>query len=327
MATALPRHLRKKFPNAEIDMAVREDYRELIEWDPNLNDRLYVSRNDGIAGLWQLTKEVRSRRYDLIVDAHRSIRSRFICLFNPFVRKVYFDKRTLKRLLLIFFKINLFKNVDAQIVEYLKPLGELGISYDGLGTKIFVPDNVIEKIRKTLESRISKVNDKLLIGMVPSAQWPGKRWPSQYFEVLASMIAEELDANIVVIGGKGDSFCEKIASVDRRVYSFAGDLSMIGSAAVLSLCDLVICNDTGMMHVAEAVGSDVIGIMGPTSYEFGCYPYRPSSRVVELDMWCRPCSKNGKGPCVRWGKRPCLNNISPDMVFEEVKDYFKVRER
>jgi heptosyltransferase-2 len=247
-------------------------------------------------------------------------------MFNPFVKKVYFDKRTFKRLVLIFLKLNLFKNVDLQIVEYLKPLAKLGINYDGLGTQIFVPDNIKNKVSKMLGAKIRDMDKKILIGMVPSAQWPGKRWSSSNFKALAGMIAERFNANIIVVGGKRDSFCDEIASVDNNVHSFAGELSMIESASVLSFCDLVVSNDTGMMHVAEAVDTDVIGIMGPTSYEFGCYPYRETSRVVELDMWCRPCSKNGRGPCIKWGKRPCLNDISPDMVFDEVFDYFKVRE-
>lgn len=326
MATALPRHLRKNFPDAQIDIAVREDYKELVEWNPYLNDKLYIARHEGLCGLWRLTRKIQERRYDLIVDAHRSIRSYFICALNPLVKKVCFNKRTFKRLVLIFLKINLFKKVDLQIVEYLKPLYNLGINYDGLGTEIFVPERINNKISELLTTTIPDLETKVLIGLVPSAQWPGKRWPVSKFKELTKMISEKIDCNIVIVGGSKDSFCDDIASVAENVYSLAGKVSMIESAVVLSLCDVVVANDTGMMHIAEAVGTDVIGIMGPTSYEFGCYPYRNTSRVVELDMWCRPCSKNGKGPCIMLGKRPCLNHITPDMVFDEVVDYFKVRE-
>jgi len=326
MATALPRHLRKRFPDAQIDMAVREDYKELVEWNPYLNDKLYIARHEGFCGLWKLTKEVRRRKYDLIIDAHRSIRSSFVCMLNPFVKKVYFNKRTFKRLILIFFKLNLFKKVDLQIVEYLKPLSKLGINYDGLGTEIFVPSKINNKVSEMLNTMIPTMGAKLLVGIVPSAQWPGKRWPVDKFMGLTRILSEKIDCNIVIVGGGKDSFCDDIAAVAENAYSLAGKVSMIESAVALSLCDIVVANDTGMMHVAEAVGTDVIGIMGPTSYEFGCYPYRSTSRVVELDMWCRPCSKNGKGPCIMLGKRPCLNCITPDMVFDEVVDYFKVRE-
>jgi lipopolysaccharide heptosyltransferase II len=321
MATALPRVLRKKFPDAQIDMAVREDFKDLIEWNPHLTNKIYLSKGEGFAGLLKLTKKIRDTRYDLIIDAHRSIRSRFICLFTPGTEKAYFDKRTIKRLILIFFKLNLFKKVDLQVVEYIKPLKKYGIEYDGKGTQIVIPEDIRKKVRAKISARIPSYGRKKMIGFVPSAQWPGKRWPVRNFDTLAGMIVEKLGADVLIIGGKNDSFCADIASTHRNVYSFAGEFTTAESAAALAECTAIVANDTGMMHVAEAVGKDVIGIMGPTSFEFGCYPYRKSSRVIELDMWCRPCSKNGQGPCIRWGKRPCLNNITPEMVFKQLLEY------
>lgn len=323
MATALPRVLRKKFPGATIDMLVREDFKDLIEYNPYLTNKLYLSRGAGFSGLFKLTKQIRQNNYDLIIDSHRSLRSFFICLFTSEVPKTYFNKRTIKRLLLIFLKINLFRKVDFQMVEYIKPLEQYGIRYDEKGTEIFIPDIIRERTKDLLIKKIPGFKKKKLIGLVPSAQWPGKRWPSIYFDKLAGMIVDKLDADVLIVGGKNDVFCAEIAKNHKRVYSFAGELDILGSAIALSECDVIVSNDTGMMHVAEAVGKDVIGIMGPTSYEFACYPYRKGSRVVELNMWCRPCSKNGQGLCIRWGKRPCLNKIKPDIVFEQLVESLK----
>ena len=323
MATALPRILRKKFPDAQIDMIVREDFKDLIEYNPNLTNKIYLSRGEGFGGLLRLTKKIRKSGYDLIIDSHRSLRSMFICLFTPGIEKVYFNKRTFKRLVLIFLKINLFKKVDFQMIEYLKPLKKYGIEYDGKGTEIFIPENIKEKVKKILSSTILSYKKKRLIGFIPSAQWPGKRWPACHFDTLAGMVVEKMDADVLLVGGKKDIFCDEIAKKHKNVYSFTGQFGMIESAAALAECDAIVSNDTGMMHVAEAVGHDVIGIMGPTSNEFGCYPYREGSRVVELNMWCRPCSKNGQGSCIRWGKRPCLNGITPSIVFKQLAEYLK----
>ncbi|MCX6113569.1 MAG: glycosyltransferase family 9 protein, partial [Proteobacteria bacterium] len=205
----------------------------------------------------------------------------------------------------------------------LKPLKEYGVEYDGKGTEIIIPENIREKVKKNIASKIPSYKKKKLIGLIPSAQWPGKRWPAKQFDALSGIIAEKMDANVLIIGGKKDFFCEDIAKKYKNVYSFAGQLGMLESAAALAECNAIVSNDTGMMHVAEAVGKDVIGIMGPTSYEFGCYPYRKGSRVVELDMWCRPCSKNGQGPCIRWGRRPCLNDITPELVYSHLSEYLK----
>jgi lipopolysaccharide heptosyltransferase II len=321
MATPLPRVLKKRFPNSNIDMVVRSDFKELIEWNQNIDNKIYLEKGDGLFGLIKLIKKIRSSKYDLIVDAHRSIRSFLICLFTLGVQKTYFNKRTLKRLILIFFKINLFKKVDLQILEYIKPLNKLGVFYDENGTELFLPTAAKQKVEKIINKIDIKGNRKI-IGLVPGAHWPGKRWPAEKFKDLVNLIQKNMDAEIFIVGAKKDKFCKHIAEGFSKVHSFAGQLSMIESAALLSKCDVVVSNDTGMMHVAESVGVDVIGIMGPTSKEFGCYPYRQNSRVVELKMWCRPCSKNGKGMCIRFGKRPCLNNIDAVLVFDTILKWY-----
>jgi len=326
MATVLPRHLRKKFPNAKIDMTVREDFRELIEWNPYIDEKIYIPRDQNIDALIKIALDIRKRDYDLIVDAHRSIRSRVVCLFNPFVKKALFNKHSLKRFLLINLKLNLLKTYKRQMLEYLEPLKEHGISYDDKGTEIFIPKEIKDAVALNVSKIIGDIKNKKLIALVPSAHWPGKRWSSNKFKELCGMILDNFqDVNIVVLGGTKDVFCNEIVSSYDRAYSFAGKLSIIESAALLSMCELSVCNDTGMMHVSEAVGVDTIGIMGPTSREFGCYPYRTGSKVVELDMWCRPCSKNGSGLCIRSGKRPCLNMISTEMVFNKVSDMLNKR--
>lgn len=321
MSTALPRVLKKTFPDSSIEMVVRSDFRDLIEWNDNIDKKIYLEKDKGVCGLIKLIKDIRSRKYDLIVDAHRSIRSFIICLFTPKIKKVYFNKRTLKRLVLIFFKINLFKSIDLQILEYIKPLRKLGVSYDNKGTEIFLPMPALDKANKIINTHVNQ-RDSKIIGLVPGAHWSGKRWPAERFKELVGLIEKKMDATVFIVGAKKDTFCNDIAMGTSRVFSFAGKLSMIESAALLSKCDVVVSNDTGMMHVAEAVGVDVIGIMGPTSREFGCYPYRPGSKVIEMKMWCRPCSKNGKGPCIRFGERPCLNGIGAGRVFETLLKWY-----
>jgi len=318
MATVLPRHLRKRFPNAKIDMTVREDFRELIEWNPYLDEKIYIPRDQDIKTLIGIALDVRARKYDLIVEAHRSLRSRVVCLLNPFVKKALFNKKSIRRFLLIYFKINMLKNAKKQMIEYLEPLKKYGITYDGKGTEVFFSKEVMEDVKKQFSSTIKDFGKRPLVALAPSAHWPGKRWSAENFKVLCGKILDNFDVDIIILGGVNDHFCNDIAKPYSRVYSFAGAFSIAGSAAALSLCKLSVCNDTGMMHVSEAVGVDTIGIMGPTSKEFGCYPYRPGSKAVELDMWCRPCSKNGSGICIRMGKRPCLNDISPEMVYKEV---------
>lgn len=322
MATALPRVLRAKYPDAQIDMVVRDDFFELIKNNPHINNKISFPKKDGLKGLIKFTKKIREEKYDLIIDAHKKIRSIFITSFSG-SKILKINKRTLLRWLLIYLKINFFKNkIDYQIEEYIKPLKKLNVLYDHKGTELFIPDDIKNKINQLLQKTIPnfKLNKKI-IGFVPSAHWAGKRWPYSKFDELAKLLHQDFD--IVIVGGSKDDFCNQIANKYPNVYSFAGKASLLESAYILSECNLVVANDTGMMHVAEAVGTDVITIIGPTSVEFACYPHRIKSKTVELNMWCRPCSTNGSGMCIRFGKRPCLNNISSNDVYNEVLKYFR----
>lgn len=71
------------------------------------------------------------------------------------------------------------------------------------------------------------------------------------------------------------------------------------------------------MHMADALGKPSILFLGPTSKESGCLPFHPQSIVLERNLWCRPCSKNGQAPCIR-KERYCLTEITPQMAFASV---------
>jgi ADP-heptose:LPS heptosyltransferase len=73
-----------------------------------------------------------------------------------------------------------------------------------------------------------------------------------------------------------------------------------------------------MTHLAEAVGTDVVTLYGPTSRELGYYPVRPTSRALELPLACRPCTRMGEGACHHPLKKACLVGITPQAVLNHV---------
>ena len=80
---------------------------------------------------------------------------------------------------------------------------------------------------------------------------------------------------------------------------------------------LLLCNDTGLMHVATAVGTPVTVVFGPTVREFGYFPYKvENARVVEADVWCRPCTHNGRKSCPL-GHFRCMREVGVERVVGE----------
>jgi len=310
MTTAMIRCVRARFPDAQIDMVVRADFLDLIEHNPHLDNKIGLGRGEGLAGLWRLVKKLRSEKYDLIYDAHRSLRTRLMMPLLGSGAKAYYQKHYLRRSLALTFKLPLLdkKRVLERAVE---PLGRWGVFYDGGGPEMRIDD----KARETGLSKIPLDPGKKWVGIIPSAQWPGKRWPLPFFRTAMERLLIETPYHLVVFGGGGDHFCGELCAglSPARVVNAQGKLSLAESAALVGECEFVIANDTGLMHVADALDIPSVLMLGPTSAELGCLPYHPRAQVLEESLWCRPCSKNGQAPCIR-GKRYCLVDITPDRV-------------
>jgi heptosyltransferase-2 len=93
--------------------------------------------------------------------------------------------------------------------------------------------------------------------------------------------------------------------------------SLIAVARSLAGCTLTLTNDSGLLHLSEAVGTPVVALFGPTVRAFGYQPTLPQSRLLEVDLDCRPCSRNGKRPCWR-GDHACLASLAPEQVLDAV---------
>lgn len=314
MATAMIRCLRKAFPLSQIDMVTRADFLDLISHNPHLDRKVGLPRNQGLGGLQRLYRDIQSQRYDLIYDAHRSLRSTLLMPLLHAEKKVFFNKRYLRRDLALTFKLPLMQGWPRTLERYLEPLAPLGVTYDGKGPEIFVAPESHQSVSQKLP-RFSSSQGQAWVGLIPSAQWPGKRWPLDRFRKVMEGLIEKTPHRLIVLGGKEDTFCESLSQglPPERVVNAQGKLSIAESAAALSRCAFVIANDTGMMHVADALAVPSVLMLGPTSRELGCLPFHPLSEILEHNLWCRPCSKNGQAPCLR-RQRVCLENTTVEMV-------------
>lgn len=148
-----------------------------------------------------------------------------------------------------------------------------------------------------------------------------KRWAAENYAELARRIAFDFGHHVVLLGDRDDAPAAiPIArEAPGRVVNLIGRTDVMEAAAVISRALVFIGNDSGLMHLAEAVGVPVIALFGPTVEEFGYYPSLPQSKVLERSLPCRPCSRNGRRPCPR-GTQECLTGIPVDSVEEALWD-------
>ena len=149
-----------------------------------------------------------------------------------------------------------------------------------------------------------------VVAMCPGAEFgAAKKWPAEHYAELAR---RQLAAGrqVWLMGSPNDAAdCARIESLAPGVENLAGKTRLLDAVDLLSVAEHVVCNDSGLMHVACALGRSTIGIFGSTSPQF-TPPLGPAAVVVERELACRPCFAR---ECPL-GHLNCLVQLSPDRV-------------
>lgn len=136
----------------------------------------------------------------------------------------------------------------------------------------------------------------------------------------------ERSVGLLFVGNDSDreSALSILDSIDwpGPLLNLAGKLSLWETALALKDTDGLLCNDSGLLHIAEAVGVPVAALFGPTVEAFGFAPWRPESKAFSSMLGCRPCSKHGQLDC-RFGDKLCFGLIQPAQVVEHLKTLLK----
>ncbi len=323
---SVPAHIKESWINSEIHYVTRSEFVPLVCTHPCIDKVWQLNRQDGLKGLYQLCNQLDQVPWTHIYDAHNSLRSRLIRWHLIFWRAlkgqrpqltIKSSKRWL-RFLLFKFRINKFKMPFSGQRDLLEPLIKFGLTSTKLPTppQFFLKQEVINSAQSKIQKAWPPEKYKNFIALAPSAAHELKRWPIEYWQNLVSINKKN---NFIALGGKEDLFIEKIKLVaPDRVLNFAGRLSIAESAAVISLSQGLVCNDTGLMHVAEQIGIKTIALMGPAPFGF---PSRPTTTILERQLSCRPCSKHGQGPCINKEYQKCLRDISPEEVTQKMQNW------
>lgn len=320
LVSPLIRLVRKRFPQANIDMVVGAEFEELISFNPNLNRVILFNRQTGLRGLLKLCKKIRQERYDLIIDLHKKIRSFLICLTSGAKQRASYNKHSFLRFLLVKFKINRYSDIPFTSNLYLKSLQRFDIEDDGQGLDLYITPSK-ERVILDLLRRKGISKEDILIGLAPGAHWYTKRWLKERYIELSNFLIQNKKAKIVILGGREEvKLSDEIkASLLSEPITVTDSLSLMETAALLKRCKILISNDTGIMHMAAAVKTPVVAIFGPTVKEFGYYPYRVDNRVISKDLPCRPCSTKGSSKC-KINTFDCMRLISTNEVLEAVEE-------
>lgn len=318
LTSALLRQIRSAYKNARIDFLLSQQYQEIFKFNPNISNIILYDKSDSFSEInkkkAELKKTLQNDKYDLIIDLHNNYRSRhFRYGLGKKVSKI--KKKRLFKLCLVHLKKNIL-NRKLSIPEQYFHTGNFNntLSDDGKGLEIFLENE--EQKTERLKKRIA---------IAPGAFHFTKRWGADKYSELINLIKDNITKDncaceIILLGGKADkNICKEILEkTNFYPKDFSGESSILRTAELLSTCDLLITNDTGLMHIAAARQVPTVAIFGSTVTDFGFSPYRVKHKILEVDLSCRPCTHIGRSKCPKKHFN-CMNLISVESVFSAAK--------
>ncbi len=321
--------LRMRNEQAHVHFATRTDFVEVVQAyrisqdqtsapQAPINCVWALDRKSGVRGLFRLILDLRRERYTHIYDAHSNLRSflitsalRLSCKFNLARR----PKRRIKRLLLFLFRINLFSKPFRGVDSYLEPLHEW-LGDPGITSKFHSSFDCSTVTFSTVRQGLPADIDQR-VAIVPGAAWPLKEWPKVHWQTLI----QSLGSPVLVLGGKDDEICKNLVAPSDAIRNLAGELTWLQCLSIISQVKAIVAGDTGLMHAADLLGRPTVALIGPTAFGF---PKQPTSRVLEVPLKCRPCTKDGRGRCRNKVYKACMTGIDPHRVtktIHEVNDH------
>jgi heptosyltransferase-2 len=292
-----------------VTVATKAAYAPLVAAMPGVN-AVAPLRGPRLGDVAELAAQLRAERFDAVLDAHDVLRSRLlIALLGRHARR-RIAKDTAARLWLLAarrarpgLERDMLARFDAVLGEDSEQPGRALLRGE---------------IAPPLRPRDVRPEAPRRLGIAPGARWDPKRWPeARYAEFLRRFRAVASDPVTIFLGEReeawfeGSELARTAARLDRVELRRATPLPELPGS--LAGCRVLLTNDSGLLHLAEAAGTPVLALFGPTVREFGYYPRLPGSRVLETAIACRPCSRNGKRACHR-GDLACLERITPETV-------------
>ncbi len=294
--------------------------------NPHIDNFIWHKRNESYSELHKLIKKLQRENFDIVFDAHRSLRSIWIVWHLTIFRlhtkpEVWMiNKRSWQRSLLINFKINFLKNTLSQRVHLLLPLQKQTDFLLDNHTELFPNTNIVKKINIFLKK--NNLLHKKYIAIGASASYPLKRWPLKYYNELISKLIKE-NFPVVLVGGENEKENAKLEQdFYGKIINAAGHFKSLESAELLRHARVVVTNDTSISHLAEAMKTPAIVFFGATVREFGYSPFLKESKIMETKekLRCRPCSRDGRGSCSNPDKLRCLTSITPERVLSIINE-------
>ncbi len=271
-----------------------------------------------LAERYRVGKSLRGE-YDRAIILPKTFKSALI----PYFAKI--PKRTAYRGEMRYGIVNDMRDLDTSVTyKAVEKYLQLGVDLESINKgnfkqapKIYYPKLEIDECKRQNAIKKLAIDVSIpAIAFMPGAEFgPSKQWPGSHFGELAKKF-KSLGYNVYVFGSPKDNpIGEEIAQASNgEAVNLCGQTSLEEAIDLLSLMKVTITNDSGLMHIAAAVGKPVVSIYGSITPKY-TPPLTDKKEIQYLGLECSPCWKK----LCPFGHYNCLNNIEVNKVYESAQ--------
>jgi heptosyltransferase II len=312
MAQPLFARLHAKHPGLQLDALAPRWVAPVLQRMADISDIVDSPFGHGQLSLkarWRLGRELAARDYDAVYVLPNSLKSALVPFMAGIPQRIGFIGES--RYGLINVRHTLDKLALPLMVERFAQLAETpGTALPRPVSYPILRSTAVEQ-QKTLDA-LGIDRPAKLVAFCPGAEYgPAKRWPAEHFATLARQLAADGYAIWLFGSPKDHPVAEEIGQLAPGLTRNLCGATALGQAVdLLALADLVVCNDSGLMHVAAALNRPIVALYGSSSPGF-TPPLSDRATILSLKLDCSPCFKR---ECPL-GHLDCLNKLLPTQVF------------
>ncbi len=293
--TPFLRSLRMQQPGAFIAALGRSACREVLAHSPLIDEMIECDERGahrGPAGAWRLARALKRQRFDTVFVLRRSLTRTLIMRLAGIPCRIGWSG---KGQWLLTHRVPPASLPRHKALSYLPLLEVMGLSGEARRYEYTVTEEERQAARAWLQAS-GLADGRPLVVLHPGANWPHKRWAPERFAELGDRIAAAHPVQMAITGGPGDVALANAVRQRMRQPALvvAGQTTVRQLAACLECARLFVSNDTGVLHLAAALGRPLVALYGPTSPALTGPLGLPDRTVILHHADCCP-----KIPCVK----------------------------
>lgn len=324
LLTPVVKAIKEKYPDSLISFLVNEKESILIRDFSLIDDIILIRKiprkkfSDYIKYLRyniSLNLLVRKKKFDVVIDFIGNPKSAFITFFSR--APVRIGRKSARDIAYN----NIIKSHEKNLNTVLRRLAHLkpiGIDSGYISTELCLNPDDRQFAGDYIKSLNIKPGRKLII-LAPNSPRSSRRWKPEYFSEVGKNLVQNYNAKILLAWGPGEE--EYTKNILKEIGPDAEMIpltSLCEMAAIIAGSDLIITNDSGAMHMANAAGIRSIAIFGPTNPYVWNHPDMAMNPALRADVPCIQCEKQ-ECPLER---HLCMDLVTPDIVLKTVDKIF-----